>query len=464
MNIKGPLPPGATDIVKPVSAMTGTGIRPQAGARNTVNHRAIQALLQVGQMLNAVVLKATASGALLQVESSLLGKDAPQLRLWTQPPVPLKEGQRVAMQVQEVAGKQPQLRLMDPVNETRQFINQHLAAAQVRQRPLPPLLANIGQLNAGAGMSAASTSPALNSDVVERVQALWRQIPERAQLTGAPALKQALKNAGPFLEATLAQIGRGERAFPAMDLRAGLLHLAATLRNQLSQQPGSTTSARAPANHILGGRSPVPPAAVAPHSTDETASATRAAGANPTAQPQPPAPPQPQARHSPTLLQLNPAQQVLEELSAQVEGALARIQTHQLQSLSSDAQRPMWHLELPVRDEQQIDLFDMRIQRDGGRDTPGDEARHSWSVTLAFDLEGLGPLRVQVQLQGGRVATHWWAEQPQTTELFSRYKDILTSRLNGAGLDVDQIDCRCGAPRARQPDSVPAHHRIDQHV
>lgn len=75
--------------------------------------------------------------------------------------------------------------------------------------------------------------------------------------------------------------------------------------------------------------------------------------------------PQPQAAAQASLANILNQKSAMDELLGQVEGALARIQVQQLQTAATDQQnRPVWIMELPVRTEQGIDLFDMRIQRD----------------------------------------------------------------------------------------------------
>jgi len=166
--------------------------------------------------------------------------------------------------------------------------------------------------------------------------------------------------------------------------------------------------------------------------------------------------PQPQAAAQASLANILNTESALDELLGQVEGALARIHVQQLQTAATDQQnRPVWVMELPVRTEQGIDLFDIRIQRDTEDHAEGDP-KAPWTVTLAFDLEKLGAIRAQVTLYGeDRISTVFWAEQQETSTYFNQHMDRLESRLKQAGLEVARLDCHCGKPDSPPPSQEP---------
>jgi flagellar hook-length control protein FliK len=135
------------------------------------------------------------------------------------------------------------------------------------------------------------------------------------------------------------------------------------------------------------------------------------------------------------------------DLLQQIEAALARIQLHQLAALPREGERGLleWLLEVPIRRGDDIDLWSMRIfaehrqqQHEVRRQVP------SWSVQLAFDLPGLGPIQAQVQLAGEQVSTRFWAEQQDTLPLLREHMHELRQALSDAGLDVDQLECQPG--------------------
>jgi flagellar hook-length control protein FliK len=135
------------------------------------------------------------------------------------------------------------------------------------------------------------------------------------------------------------------------------------------------------------------------------------------------------------------------DLLQQAEAALARIQLHQLAALPREGERGLleWLFELPIRRGEDIDLWSMRVfaehrqkQQETRQQTP------NWSVQLAFDLPGLGPMQVQLQLAGEQVSTRFWAEHQDTLPLLREHMHELRQALSEAGLDVGELECQPG--------------------
>jgi hypothetical protein len=138
------------------------------------------------------------------------------------------------------------------------------------------------------------------------------------------------------------------------------------------------------------------------------------------------------------------SQRIGAELSRQVEGALARVQYHQLASLPQDeSNRQVWQLELPVRNEQQLDAIKLRIE-ERGNDRQASAESSSWRVDLSFELEPLGPVQVRIGLQGVRISSTFWAERTATTALISARLEELRQGLESVGLEVGELASRLG--------------------
>jgi hypothetical protein len=132
-------------------------------------------------------------------------------------------------------------------------------------------------------------------------------------------------------------------------------------------------------------------------------------------------------------------------LGRQVEGAIARIQYHQLASLPpSDPQHQIWHLDLPWRDGEQLSHWHLEIEKDGRRQAGGTAS--SWTVTLTLDLEPLGPVHTRISLQGTAVASTFWAERPETARLIGDRLEELRRGLEGVGLEVTGLAAHTGKP------------------
>lgn len=436
MEIKGPtgISPVTPSPMPTVAAASGTPTySPQSSNADTLRLSGLLNLLQSGQRLDVLVVALENNQLVLQLNTPL--QDTQGNRTWVQlrapATIPAQVGQQLELEVVDPNPAQPILKLTAasaaPLN-----LQMALNAALSKQQVPTPFYANVAALNQSTMNKQLESLP---TPVRNLIETLWRQLPEPPQLQTATAMKQALQHAGVFLEANLLGQLLNERIASAPDLRTTLLRLAVALQSQTSTATSSTrvttgtvtqnapaSSVTSPANANL----PLPPRTtdLPPHV----------------------ALPQPQAQQEATLSVLKNLPMLLEQLQQQTETTLARMQTHQLHMASNEAHRAGWLLELPVRHEQGVDLFDLRIQPDAQGKRPG-EAAHGWTILLAFDLAGLGPMRVQVQLQGERISAFWWAEQSHTTQLFQEHVTALQTRLQAAGLQIDQLRCQTGMPK-----------------
>ena len=136
-----------------------------------------------------------------------------------------------------------------------------------------------------------------------------------------------------------------------------------------------------------------------------------------------------------------------------LDGAVARIQTQQLASLPhEDTARQVWQFELPVRNGDDVDLFHIRIGRDD-RGNSGESEEPAWTLTLHMDLENLGPIRVQLRLQGEQLSTQIWSERSDTNKLIQNRLHELRSAYEQRGLTVDRLEAHVGMAQRR--DEIP---------
>lgn len=126
-----------------------------------------------------------------------------------------------------------------------------------------------------------------------------------------------------------------------------------------------------------------------------------------------------------------------------LDGAIARIQTHQLASLpQEDPSRQVWQFELPIRHGEELDLFQIRIGRE---DAGGNSAEETtWSLTLHMQLPPLGPMRVQLRLQGDNLSTLIWSERPDTNRLVQSHLNTLRTAYEQQGLEVKRLEAFVG--------------------
>ncbi len=357
---------------------------------------------RTGQILNATVTQIPSSNQVtLQI-----GNNSVDARSNT----PLDVGQTLRLKVVET-GDMPVLRIVsDPVKG-----NPATAALRnllPRQQSLLPLLANLALV----AQSAPQIGQSQDQGTAQLIQQILNQLPSSSSMTTGAGVRQALLDSGVFLESKLAdQLKSGYRANLDSDLKAGLLRLFNRLLTQTSQgemspratPPNSTTYDDAPPP--LRGHAPQPQASVSP------------------------APPQPSADKS-----------AASGILGQVDAGLARIQLSQLASeTSGQSPVPSWTAELPVRHQDRVDLFQVRITRD---DRQSSSESEQWSVSLAFDLEKLGPIRATVTLMEQGISVALWAEHEATTAVFNQHLESLGRGIEKAGLKVRSIYCHHGSP------------------
>lgn len=455
MEIKGasaPPPVGVqTPSVRPATPSgASTPATPQSVQPNSL--QLSPSLFSVGQLLEVVVAKIESNALLLMLQNPILDENGQRINLQLRAPAsfPVEPGQQLMVQVKNITNGVPQLQVLATRSEDLNPTNL-LHAAQQQQRPLPPLYANLAELQQLENKQLLDVLPAL---VRERIQALWRALPDSSQVQKPTGLKQAMSYSGPFLESALHALAHGNgSSFPARDVKTGLLRLASAIRAQLKtsglEQHVVETHSR------TAGPDPVTATTVEPSGTATTTNPSSASVTNtdkPTAAypndtpPLHPQIPQSQARVVETIAQLN-TEHLLTQLLQQTEGGLARIMSQQLHNVTHDPQRPLWLLELPVRHEGGVDMFDLRIQRDPEEQAnSADQARHTWTVMLGFDLQNLGPVRAQVSLIQNQISTYWWAQHTSTVDLFHQYVAQLQHRISAAGLKVDKLQCKLGIP------------------
>lgn len=403
---------------------------------------------QAGDKLLATVLRLVDQGAVLTV-----GRQHVLARTLA----PLQLGQRLRLEVVQPRSDPPVLRILNAIDRQNPA-EQALRTLLPRQTSLAPLLANLRLLadsaadtRSGPAQTATSNpTAALSRPVIEHLQQWLRLLPDSAQASRPDGLKQALQDSGVFLEGRLARLlsttaglrpdslSRQAAQLLSGDLRAGLLRLVATLQANRAQTPAT------------------PPRSTAPSSAQ-----TQSTSAPPTATPAPlrGVLPHPQPQAAATLATLPPAA-AGQELLQQIEGALARIQLHQIQSQphsqsqsqsqssqsGAEAARAVWAMELPLRNGPQIDVFGLHIQRDGGGQEVADTHPAVWSVILAFNLTELGAVRAHVSLYDGQVSVQFWVERPTTRQCFDAELTTLRTHLGTAGLQVGRLGCQDGIP------------------
>lgn len=373
-----------------------------AGQLTLANAQSVVGAWKLGQLLSANVIAATQGGLELRIGNT---------RIQAQTTLSAAPGQTLQLKVIST-GEKPVLQVMTAEKQA-DTLPQAMRLLLPRQTGLPPLLANLSQLNQLA--QSGDGKQALPNNLLQLGQRIMKLLPGSDMVSRPTGLRQAILNSGVFMENKLAQaVQTGSRPQLDTDFKAGLLRLA---RDITGEQPKlfQASAESKPAS--------LPPLAQAP----------------------PPlrgAPVQPQASAEPGL-QNNHAT-VVRDLVQQIESSLARVQLNQLASVPSEqAPAPLFTLELPVRRGNQADVLDLRIQRDA---EGNDGEMEKWSVWLAFDFDGLGPVRTLISAHGNQVSVSLWAEQDHAATAFEQNLDRLRTNLDRAGLEVGRLASQPGRP------------------
>ncbi|MBD2858961.1 flagellar hook-length control protein FliK [Spongiibacter sp. KMU-158] len=142
-----------------------------------------------------------------------------------------------------------------------------------------------------------------------------------------------------------------------------------------------------------------------------------------------------------------------QQLLNMVRGVLARGEAHQLLHLqTADPQQQQYVMEIPVRDRDGIDVWQMRLERRDLEDqasaksrTDPDKAKHQWTVTLNFDFPGMGPVKAVLRQQNEKMKVDFTAENAATDAAIKQFQGELTQRLQEQGINDIQVSSKQGS-------------------
>jgi hypothetical protein len=275
-----------------------------------------------------------------------------------------------------------------------------------RQESASLMLANLSWL--AQGKNGVNDLP---KAVMQAAAQLWQALPDAESLGNPQQLEKAITRSGAFLEANLADASRAavDPKLLATDLKALMLGLSRTLRES-GARPNAARSDNAVNAPIPTARGPL--------------TALNAAPA--------------------TFSMIEAADQQLNELSRQTDGAIARLTTTQITNSAPDPQLQSMLVELPVRHEDRAAMLRLRIEHDNSRKRSG--GADSWTVEAAVDLGQVGALHAKVTLSGQRIGVQLRAESAAIVDALSARAGELEAMLRESGLEIDRIVCLHGMP------------------
>ncbi len=275
-----------------------------------------------------------------------------------------------------------------------------------RQQGLPTFLHDLSALVQRSSVTALPR--ALNA----QLEALLATLPNRNGIASAKGLQDAVDNCGLFLEARLAEVAllqeeQSARSMFSRDWKAALLRFDKALADYPSA-PRLPANPEAQTTPLLHYRPLIPQPRIkeqAPNADDVPS--------------------------------------IVDRLRSSTSGVLARLESSQLQT-SLEGVGFSWVIELPVCHEDQGDVLQLRVRRDG--DESRDAAATSWRMEFSLDIPHLGPLRGEVRLLQTQVSVSLWADSSATVTELESALPALAKRLGEEGLFAGILACRLGRP------------------
>jgi len=377
---------------------------------------------KVSQLILAIITKITDKQLFLDIQ----GVKANTLKPAN---LDLQVGDTLKLQIEQLK-PMPQFRII----RVQQTTNINLTSQAVRNitsqnTAITPMLKNLSFV---ANRPALRPSP-LSADTNAAVRNIFKQLPSVFNLKTAAQIKNHIQNSGLLIESKIKnqilssiqnmQINKissdkvkvNIKPLLEFDLGAQLHRLADLVRTQLA-----TTKNTAPSNTNQSTTNPI-------NISRDNKPAVQQANRVPVEQA--------------SLQNITQREEAMQTFLRQIESSLTHMQQTQLQNLSeSQAGRPLWLMELPIKNGQDIDLFELRISEEENTQAEG-EAKKIWNVTLKFDLSGLGKIKAHIKIQNDFISAQFYSEKTEILTLFRENFDFLRGRLNYNGLNVGNIEC-----------------------
>ncbi len=353
-----------------------------------------------------------------------------------------------------------------------------------------------------ATLNKSITEPVLPQAIRQEITRLFRGVTDKTALQQPEAIKQTINNSGVFLESFLKTNPRSVTT--GQDFKANLLQLAEVLKQQV-QQPALNRLVDSPdimKKLPIEVQSALKQLATTPQDLRQLPAQVQAALASKGQTPMQlllgllsslrSATSSSETSLAPLSLnttqnqnlsgvqafinardgQISQAQnavrfvewQMMRDLLREVESATARIQFNQL-SMARESDLPnnvnVWLFDLPVKDKQQLEMLQLRLEQHSPDLTVGEEA--IWQVQLNLETQNLGPMQARISLHKQDIKVVILAEREESANVLSQYLDELNQRLQKLDISISHLSCRQGAISPLTTDIQPSQgeHLLD---
>lgn len=386
---------------------------------------------KVTQLIQALITKITEKQLFLDIQGVKANTVKPTLP-------DLKVGDILKLQIEQLK-PMPQFRIVSLQKAANnQLISQALKSVMSQDTEIAPLLKNISYV---ANRPALRPSP-LATEVNAAVREIYKKLPSPFNLKTSTQIKNHLENSGLFLEnkiknqivsllqntsaskseSNLSLLNSNIKTVLESDLGAQLYRLANIIKSQslhFQKTAPIQNEVNTSKNNINR--------PIAQQNINTT-----------------------HIEHA-SLQNISQRDEAMHSFLRQIESSLTHIQQTQLQNLSeSQPGRPLWLMELPIKNGQDIDLFELRINEEENDQEEG-EAKKIWNITLKFDLAGIGKIKAHIKMKNDFISAQFFSERAEVLSLFQENFDFLRNRLNYNGLNVGNIECAHAKSSDNQP-------------
>jgi len=422
---------------------------------------------KIGQVLNATAERNANAQANVLMRMG-------QTILEAKTPIALKAGDPLKLLVKSL-GDRPVLTIQTAAvqrTSTTRIAAQNLKSFIAQQHNLTGLL----QLS-----QKVIDSPTLPNVLKQQLNVLNLQLPSAEQATQAKTLKKMIQNSGIFLESRLKhpQAGTLRHDDLQQDIKSQLLKISAQLKSvapELTTKPPITTTKNLQLliNQFIKGdinllqfttllTNQLPKSQL---QLIQQALATADKPLLPT-----------ELLSSFTMLlkhihqQVNPRQiqdnlsgllktmDLLQQLKTNIDGALAKITSQQLMTLTREADSSLLLLfDLILTDKKENHLIQFRMEQEK---LAKDKNNSSWIVSLNFEFKELGPIQARLHLSNNKMSTVFRAEKASTVDNISQQINLLDAAFRDIGFDIINLDVNQG--NINQPRDLPESiHILDE--
>ena len=405
--------------------------------------------LQLGQLLSATVESVRQNGL---VQLQIAGNS-----LQAQSTVTPGIGQRLQLQVIGL-GPPIALKVLTADQTIAASMQKGIRQALPQQNSMTPLLANLHELTKPQNTVSL---PRLPPNIMDAVARLQQQLPSLPDVSTGKGLEQAIKQSGLLLESQIAaDLTQSKSPALKTDIKTELLRLWTALQAHSQTNKAQTAAPAIPAakttpspttTNPVTQKNPNPTQQATattkskPIGTDDPNKSTHKPADKFTLPPLKGSVPTQQTASPASLVATTNLNTAIDDLFEQVVASLARLQLHQIASMPTDLQPNVsWLFELPIKYPGGTDIVHMHLEQ--GSDTEDEDGQHIWRVKLAFDLNHLGPLHVDLRLRGNELAANVYTEQVRTKQLVEQSIEDLVTDLNEEGVTLKKFICQLGSP------------------